>query len=364
MKIGILTYYDVHNHGAVLQANALKTVLERAGHEVTFLKFERNYDFMPAGSGRKYSISIFSVPYYLKYLCKNGVGKFLYNVRKRALLNGFRKENFRIETAYNEFDGEIAIVGSDEVFSVEVGVNPFFYGHGVSAPQMFSYAASFGPTTQDMIEKHGLETMLRTGLQRFSAVSVRDHNSKEIVERTCGSEAVLVCDPVILYGYEAEQRKYEPKLKNYLLVYSYDKNMNDPHETEAICRWARSKGWKVVSVGYYHDWCDLNINATPEELLGWIRKAEFVVTDTFHGSVLSLICNTQFAVKLRNNKNKVQFLLEEYGLGNRVLSGFEQLEELRTNGIDYSAVNRVIEQNRARSEAFLGTQLEKSYDRD
>ena len=47
MKIGILTYYGVHNHGAVLQANALRTYLMGKGHEVSFLTFDRNYDFIP-----------------------------------------------------------------------------------------------------------------------------------------------------------------------------------------------------------------------------------------------------------------------------------------------------------------------------
>ena len=68
MEIGILTYYGVHNHGAVLQANGLKRILEKQGHSVRFLSFERNYDYIPAEQTKKYKIGIGSIPYYFKYL--------------------------------------------------------------------------------------------------------------------------------------------------------------------------------------------------------------------------------------------------------------------------------------------------------
>ena len=72
MKIGILTYYGVHSHGAVSQANALKTVLENMGHEVCFVTFERNYDYIPVEQSRKYKISVASIPFYAKYLLEKG----------------------------------------------------------------------------------------------------------------------------------------------------------------------------------------------------------------------------------------------------------------------------------------------------
>ena len=55
------------------------------------------------------------------------------------------------------------------------------------------------------------------------------------------------------------------------------------------------------------------------ELLGWIKHASMVVTDTFHGTVMSIICNTPVVVKLRGNQNKLEFLLSEYGLLNRAI---------------------------------------------
>ena len=68
MKAGILTYYNVHNHGSSLQSKALKNVLSSLGFETYFLDFERNYDFIPLQQSKKYKIGLGSIPFYFKYL--------------------------------------------------------------------------------------------------------------------------------------------------------------------------------------------------------------------------------------------------------------------------------------------------------
>ena len=161
----------------------------------------------------------------------------------------------------------------------------------------------------------------------MEAVSVRDENSWRIVKKTANIDSTLVCDPVILYGYEKEMNQFIPSIKEYILIYAYDKNMNDPSEYGYIKKYAEKHSFKVVSVGYYHKWCK-NINASPEELLGWIKHASMVVTDTFHGTVMSIICNTPVVVKLRGNQNKLEFLLSEYGLLNRAIEDFSALEKM------------------------------------
>ncbi len=95
MKIGILTYYGVHNHGAVLQANALKTVLERKGHECGFLEFERSYSNISQQQANKYKIGLGSIGFYAKYMMEKGIGNILYNVSKKRTLGKFRTPIFR-----------------------------------------------------------------------------------------------------------------------------------------------------------------------------------------------------------------------------------------------------------------------------
>lgn len=356
MEVGILTYYGVHNHGAVLQANALKTLLESKGHRCAFLAFERSYSNIPQKQVSKYKIGLGSVGFYLKYLQQKGPGNILYNIRKRRTLGRFRKANFPLYGNYEDFCGDLAIIGSDEVFSLEIGVNPFLYGNGLKAKYVISYAASFGPTTYEDVVQQKQKQMISDGLHRLDAVSVRDQNSLEVVEKISGIRAALACDPVILYGYEKEMHKFLPPIKNYILIYSYDKNLNDASEYRHIKGYAKKHDLEIVSVGYYHPWCK-SVDASPIELLGWVKNATLVVTDTFHGAVMSIICNIPSVVKLSGNRNKLEFLLSEYGLLERTVSDFSELERVAGKSVNFDAVNAAILERRAVSMKFLDDQL-------
>ena len=358
MKIGILTYYGVHNHGAVLQANALKMVLESKGHECGFLKFERSYSNISQKQASKYKIGINSIGFYLRYLMDKGPGNVLYNLKKKKTLARFRSDKLPIFGEYQDFNGDLVVIGSDEVFSLEIGINPFLYGNGLKSKHVFSYAGCFGPTTYHEVVRQSKTDIIARGLKKMEAVSVRDENSWRIVKKTANIDSTLVCDPVILYGYEKEMNQFIPSIKEYILIYAYDKNMNDPSEYGYIKKYAEKHSFKVVSVGYYHKWCK-NINASPEELLGWIKHASMVVTDTFHGTVMSIICNTPVVVKLRGNQNKLEFLLSEYGLLNRAIEDFSALEKIVDVPEDFTYINQVISERRVASMEFIEDALEK-----
>lgn len=353
MQIGILTYYGVHNHGAVLQANGLKNVLESLGHTVRFLTFERNYDYIPATKTKKYEIGFGSIPFYFNYMRQKGMKNILFNIHKRNELNQFRKKNFDLSTTAKDFNGDVVVVGSDEVFSLEIGYNPCMYGHGLKAKQIISYAGSFGPTTMAEIKEKGKYESIKKGLKSFSHLSTRDQNSQYIVSELCNRPIPLVCDPVILYGYKDEQKQFVPPAKEYVLVYAYDNRMNDKKEVEKIIQYARKHRLKIYSVGFFHSWCDYNIPASPIELLGWIRHANLVVTDTFHGSVMAIICNTPLAVKLRNNSNKLKYLLHEYGLESRIMADFDELETIALQPLHFQECNELLTKKRAESLQFL-----------
>ena len=358
MDIGILTYYGVHNHGAVLQANGLKSVLENMGHQVRFLSFERSYEYIPAEQTKKYKIGVNSIPFYFKYMLQKGAGNILYNYQKNHVLNAFRSQNFNLDTQYNEFEGDAIVIGSDEVFSLEIGYNPMMYGYGLKSKKVLSYAGSFGPSTIEEITEKGKAELISDGLKGFDGISVRDQNSQLILKTLCGIDVPIVCDPVILYGYGCEMTEFVPKEKDYIVIYAYDNHMNDPVEVNKVLEYAKINGLKVYSVGYYHKWCDKNINASPVELLGWINNANMTVTDTFHGSVISIICNTPMVVKLRGNSNKLAYLLNEYGLSNRIMETFSDLDGIARESIDFQSVNRILEKKRTESLEYLNHGLE------
>lgn len=107
---------------------------------------------------------------------------------------------------YSEFNGDVTVVGSDEVFSVEIGYNAVMYGYGIKSNRLVSYAASFGPSTTEDIKQKELTEDIQKGLAQFNAISVRDRNSQNVVRDLSDKKVPLVIDPVLLYGYPEEEQ--------------------------------------------------------------------------------------------------------------------------------------------------------------
>lgn len=364
-KAGIITHYNVHNHGAHLQLYALASVLKELGYDAKALQFQKNYDFMGgAKAGNKYNISIKSIPVYTKYLAKNGVNQTLYNYNKRKMLSKFRSDHGIVGDYYSEArDLDVVVIGSDEIFSIEAGPNPWYYGIGVPCKKEISYAASFGPTTIDMIEEHNVQSMVKAGLENLEHIAVRDKNSANIVEHYTGRKADIVCDPVLLYDFPNQINsqcfeEFKNTLKEkYCIVYSYDYNMNDDETVSYIKKYAKKRGLKIYSLAYFHRWCDKNINVDPLDVFKWFGCAEMVFTDTFHGSVISLATGAQFISKIRGNGNKLAYLLEQYGVSDRKVNDFTTIEEISKKPIDYDDVNKTIERIRQYSLECLKNSL-------
>lgn len=363
MEIGIVTHYDVHNHGALLQLNALIKVLKSFGYEAKALKFEKNYDFLGVERKYKYEIGLKSIPVYLKYLLSRGCLNTLYNIRKKKCLNEFKRSESLIGEYYTTYSSLTAIIiGSDEVFALHTGPTPVFWGYALPSQNIFSYGASFGPSTFTDIKKRHCVSFVKSGLENMNALSVRDMNSFNIIFSLINKKAQLVCDPVLLYGYKSELNAIQKKEKYpYLIVYSYDMNMNSNEEVKEIRAYAKKHNLTIISAGFYHKWCDKNINVDPISLLAYFRDATCAVTDTFHGSVLSILNNTELAVRVRSNSNKLQNLLEEYKLSDRILRENDCLEDKFNIKINWEQVNEELEKRRALSWNYLNKCLKHEH---
>lgn len=333
MKVGILTHYDVNNMGAQLQMYALYNVLKGLGHDPYILTYYKNFDFA-LDEKLKNQVSIESVPYYIKnYVIAKGLRLSFFNARKYLANKMFREKQFRFQH-YATADIDCAIVGSDEVFSIPVGVNIMMYGHALPTRNVFSYAPSFGQTDMKLLRKHGCIELIASGLLKFKAISVRDVHTFNMVKELTGIEPRIVCDPVVLsdfYGCSNADVKL-PKHR-YLLVYSYDRSMVEPSEVKAITAFAKSNNLITVSVGTYHKWCDMNIVCNCLEWVEYFKGAEAVITDTFHGAIVSIMTNKPMAIAVRSlNVNKLTDLIKRTSLVHR-----------RINEITYSEINRVFE---------------------
>ena len=358
-KTGILTHYQVHNHGAILQMHALYKTLQFLGFKPFVLTYKKDFSFLPPSLGEKYNISLKSAPYYIKYLLKKGIGKTFFNFKKYRTLNRFKTENYDFMSVFQS-DMDYVLVGSDEVFSLEVGVNMIMYGHGVPCKNIISYAASFGQTDAAEVIRRNCGALISSGLKSFKALCVRDGSSFNTVKEVTSLEPEINFDPVLLYGFENELKSLSIKkpADKYLVVYAYDNNMNDEREVSLIKNYAAKNNLTVVSAGYYHKWADINLNLNPLELLSVIKNAKAVVTDTFHGSVISALTNTPFAAFVRTiNVNKMTYLLDSLGLSGRKMAGFDKLEEVLSRKTDWNAVNGKISELREKGLNYLKKNL-------
>ncbi len=361
MKIGILTHYNVYNLGAQLQLSAMLHYLEDLGHEAVVLTYEKNFDFLE-GEKEKNSVSWKALPYYLKhYLVKKGPGLTLFNVRKvRAMQTGMKRYSF---APYNDNDCDAILIGSDEVFSIDVGCNRMMYGCGLERWPKIAYAPSFGRTTIELLKEFGCYDLVQSGLQKMEFLSARDVHTQEMIRALTGREAPLVCDPVLLYdgrGFENSRRELRGK---YMVIYAYDSHMIAPDEIRALKSYAKKHGLQTVSLGTYHAWCDKNVVCTPDAWYHLFQNASCVVTDTFHGSIVAMKNHCNAAVFIRESINafKLRSLLEETGLTERRLKAVtgSELERVLSASIDYTETDARIAAMAERSAAYLRGALEQ-----
>lgn len=356
MKAGIITHYAVHNHGASLQLNALKKVLKRDFNvDAQALQFETNYDFADKSVRDKHKISIKSIGFFMNYIKERGIRLFFFNIKKKGLFGRFNQQEKLIGPNCKDSEQlDFVAIGSDEVFSLFAGPTPELFGYNLPAKKVFSYAGCFGPTTIDDVRKVHCEDFVRNGLNSMAGLSMRDQNSIAIVKELTGKDATLVVDPVILYGYIDELAKLtNPNLPKYLLVYAYESRLNDPKEYMAILDYAHKNGLLVVCPGFYHGWADKNINTDPVELLRYFKYAACVVTDTFHGCVMSLITGADMAVIIRDNGNKLLNLMNEYHIEDRRIDQNWDLETIFSKRVDWNDVSSEITKRRADSMDYL-----------
>jgi len=355
MKVGILSMQKVKNYGSFLQGFALKKTIEELGHQCEFIDIEQGKIFPEL----KRSISFLMGKAFERY-CKWDVFTRL-NYTKR-FQQRFQNEFYDLLGAnvhtLNHFD--VAVIGSDEVFNfaqrVPWGYTTQLYGNIKNADKVISYAGSFGHTTMDDIIHFEVKEEIAKAMKSMKAISVRDKNSFDIVSQLVGNPPIIHVDPVLMFDYLPYVKPVNRK--NYMIVYTYPNRIKDKKEIVAIKNFARKHGKRLISVGFYFPWCDESVIPDPFEVLGYMKGADYIVTDTFHGSVMSLKFNRNFAALVRpSNKQKMTSLLSQFHLQERIVDNIDDLENKLLSSSNYKFVNEELMRERERSFEFLKTYI-------
>lgn len=366
---GILSMQKEVNYGSFLQAYALKQLLLHNGiDEVYFIDiipgkqlpgFERKkIEKGLLAFVKRVLYVLFSGKLVTKIKDRNFTRKYTKNIVSSYPVLGLDKEPLK------EID--IVIIGSDEVFNccqvTDWGYTTQLYGDIPEIKQIISYAGSFGHTTYEQLLDYNIDQEIGKTMKKMSAISVRDQNSCQIVEKITGIKPEVHLDPVLIYGYENEIAVSKTQYPEpYVIIYSYPKRINDKNEIKEMVTFAKSKNLKLVSIFCRHDWCDkLAIPDTPIDVLAWFKGAQYVITDTFHGSVFSIITKRNFCTIIRNgNSQKITSLLQTLNLEDRIITS-QAIAVTLDKSIHYSPICDIIEREKQQATAYLRKQCSKN----
>lgn len=353
--------HRIINTGSFLQAYALKKMIEAQGHTVEFLDF-----YNPNLKDDLYTppVNRFKRKYRLiKRKITEQTRDYLYAKRWDFFVYDlFEELGCSLKYNYDASQYDVVIVGSDEVFNCTQEDafwfgDLIFFGKGLESKKVFSYAASFGYTTMERLDRFGLSYSVANYLKRMKDISVRDENSYKIVQKLTERCPEIHLDPVLVYDYS---RFLPQKKKNekYILVYSYDERIKEEKYINEIRQFAQSKRLTTISVNFFQSWCDKNIVVHPFEVLAYFRDADYVVTDTFHGTVMSIKYQKQFATIVRkSNSEKLTGLLNIFDLSNRIWKENSSLAQILDLEYNYQLIQNIIIDERKRSDEYLRKNL-------
>ena len=365
-KVGILSMQRIYNYGSFLQAYGLKNVLEDLGCSVEFVDYHPGKCLMGVknGSGlsRKFSkaVEVFQGGAPLREKLRFIKYKKNYAANYYPYLGINETMNYAPEL-------DLLIIGSDEVFNcvqdnTNVGFSPELFGEGNRAKRLISYAASFGNTTVDKLEKYNVKSKVAAWLNNFDSVSVRDANSGAVVEALTGKMPTYNLDPVLAYDFIGQCKRIPVTVpeSNYLLLYGYSGRFSR-EECKEIRKYAKQRGLKIFCIGGVQDCCDKFIDCDPFHVIAYFKNADCVITDTFHGTILSVITHQRFVTFVRSsgygNSEKLMDLLERLGLKDRTCNDINLLAEINDNPINYRHTDDVIGLERKRTYDYLSKEI-------
>ncbi len=362
MKVGILSMQRIQNYGSFLQAYGLKHILEDLGCEVQFVDYHPGETLIPADGGTGLARKVSKVKDAMKGSAPLKEKIRFINYKKNYASNYYPYLGITDERNYSP-DVDVLIIGSDEVFNcvqnnANVGFSPELFGQGRKSRKLISYAASFGNTTLEKLGQYGVKEKVARWLKEFETISVRDQNSGEIVRNLTGKEPVYNLDPVLMYDFVGRCKDIPESVpeKNYMMLYGYSGRFSK-EECKKIKEYANKRGLKIFCIGGVQECCDKFIDVDPFTVIAYFQHADCVVTDTFHGTIMSVITHRQFVAVVRDsgygNSQKLTDLLERLHLEKRILVSMDRLSESIEMQINYSVTDEIIASERKNTQYYL-----------
>lgn len=364
MKVGIFTFPNSKSFGASLQMYAIFRAVQKLGHDVEIINYQNKYmksekhivSKSTSKRIRRFISNIFHFPqkrafhtFEKIYLCKYP-SRILSDSKKLQI----------ISKRYNA-----VICGSDQIWNPNItgnDINYFLRFCGESTKRI-AYAPSFG--VDEVTDDFG--TAIREELTKFSALSVREKEGSELVKRLIGKDINVVLDPTFLIEANEWQsiEKQHPIVKDgeYILYYTIRSSENLWNRCKIL---SAKTGLKIIRVGgnaikritNKEPMIDYASNLSPSEWLSLVHHARYVVTNSFHGSVFSIIYHKNFYVEFSSLTNsRLKQITELSGLEDRIIN---EGVEITPSNIDYNRVDERLNDIKKTSANYLKAALDEA----
>jgi len=367
MKIGILTFHNALNYGAVLQCYALQHYLQEKGHDVEVIDYRATFIEKQKKLFSKTELHRRGFVAFLKFFIARLLAWPAWRKTIRAFHQFMESQlhlSPRVVTAADIPTGyDCILFGSDQIWSPELcrGFDPVFWGQFEKHYTRFvSYAASIGETS-DLGESGWLAVQQR--IKAFDAVSVREKSLSLALQEHCSVSASICLDPTLLVDATVfDKIAVRPEEQNYVFLFNV---LDDPAASLFARRLANQIGSSVVIKGQAKPQLrsrrdklvTLKEAMSPEEFLGYIKNARCIVANSFHAIALSIVFQKEcYALKSRRS-GRVEGLLGSLGLSNRLVAATEPVDKI--NSIDYKAAGERLASMRLNSTQFIASQTEK-----
>lgn len=362
-KVGIMTWHYYPNFGSALQAYALQTMIRRLGYDVRIINYRNPKFGTPHPAKDRVKCLIGQVCETLGMGVPGSINSFLlfqdrYMRQTRPLLT--MEEYGR---AIREYD--TVVYGSDQIWAPNV-FNPIYMGGGLPGTgrrprRLVSYAASVGLDTIPEDKRAQYRRLLAT----FHAVSLREDEGSALLKAECGIESSVVADPTLLLScadYRAISREVQGINTPYIFCYFLNKNhaYADP-----IKAYARDRGLKVYGVSAMEDdaaWMELLHNVGPCEFISLIDHAAMVFTDSYHGTIFSLLMHKNLRTIERFSaqdpicqNSRLRQLCRYFHMDGLVCHAGDEIVD---TGYDYGVFETELQRLRTLSMEYLKTALQ------
>ena len=371
MKVGILTFHFAHNYGAMLQAYATLTYLCKLGYNAEIIDYRLpiiyryNYEmFGPIGLYKRYrefnGVLISLAKTILKYWHHRHPQKSWYKFED--FMNKYMIKSPRIYNTQliNKMGYDAIVCGSDQIWNTHITgkLSPEYFGYGFDSNIIkIAYAASSGDA---VIGEKDL-SILKTYIKSFQAISVREKGLSDFL-RNQGVPNINVLDPIfLLRKTDWLKITIPPSAKDYVLTYSFAETDDFFYIAQYV---ANKMGKKLICFLFTRNnslpkSIQQVTDGGPREFLGYISNADFIITNSFHGTAFSILFERQFiCIPPKAGAERIHSLLSLLSLSSRACNT-SGVDKCIQKTVDYKNINGRIEKERNRSYEFLTLNLRK-----